>query len=371
MLVLVLSLLIELAMIGSLLFTLYYTVHYRSGLQEPDKVHRIWSRISEIRLQPIPKPLLFSSIISYGSNSVFTIVLAFLPVLLNFHFASHGMISVLFLLIITVGSCALAIVIYLVGGGSNWKTAVWGSSGLHLAMYFYYIFFADAVSQVLEESHRKNIPMPKNAAIVMLYVIIPICTVAMQFLLSCWVAYLNMPSTARKIYNNTVVPNWVKLDRSIMIAAVPLFVVHLAGLLIQSFVGYGFYLSRVVYYLATLMMLAVSGLVSIISVNRALLANEFEWQWRAFLTPAIPLGCMDVVLALILTILGKNEGFFLSLLQCIRLFFGYGTCGALAAYVYLLVAEKYAQTYVDEDVAAQTDLLGEFADDDDNEELEV
>lgn len=370
-LVLIPSLLIELAMIGSLAFTLYYTVHYRSGLQEPDKVRRIWSRISEIRLQPIPRTLLFSSIVSYGSNSVFTIVLAFLPVLLNFHFASHNVISALFWLVIAVGSCALAIVTYLVGGGSNWKTAVWGSAGVHLGMYYYYIFFADAISQIVEECHRKNIPITRGIALFTLYAFIPAMTVAMQFLLSCWVAYLNMPATARKIYNNSVVPNWVKLDRSIMIAAVPLAVVHLASLLIQSLVGYHSYLARVAYYLSTLMVLAVSGLVSIISVNRALLANEFEWQWRAFLTPAIPLGCMDFVLTFILTVLGKGEGFFLGLLQVVRLFFVYGTCGALAAYVYLIVAEKYAQTFVDEDVAAQTDLLGEFADDDDNEELEV
>lgn len=362
---------IECLLIFSLAFTLFYTVRHRSGLQEPDKIHRIWSRIDEIRLQPIPQTLAFSSAISYGAYSVITIIMAFVPVIFNYHFSKHTIAAAVFGLAIMTLACGLAVITYLVGGGSNWKTAVWGSFGLHIIMYYAYVFIGNAVKQVLEDAARRGMKANESSVVSMIYFVIPLFSLGMQFLLSCWVRFLNLPPTARKIYNPSIVPNWVKLDRSIMIAAVPLVAVHLIGLTIQSMVGSASYFARVVFYLTSVMLLAVSGLVSIISVNRALLANEFEWQWRAFLTPAIPLAAMDLIIMLIFTILGKGSGFFLGLLECARLFFGYGSSGALAAYVYLLVAERYARQYVDEDVAAQTDLLGEFADDDDNEELEV
>ena len=357
-----LAITVELIAIISLVAVTKYTVQHRSGLNEPDKLHRIWARAPEIRYQPVVHCLCFSVAVSFGAQTVIFSLSAALLNLLGLSAHRSWLLASILMVLSTGFSAAIAIFVYRATGGDDWRRCFAATYGFNVLMYFLLAITRGLLSMLF--SSRFFIT-------VLAFLLPPLIVLGIQSLFAFWAMNRKMPSAARLIYNSDVVPNWVKLDRTIADAAVPLGFFHVLGLVIQRSLGQGTtYLSRVADSLSVLMLLAVSALVSIISVNRALLSNEFQWQWRAFLTPAVPLGIFDVIIMIIRLIFG-NYSFGHLLYQAPHLFISYGSCGVLGAYVYLNLAERYARANLDSDDIAQSDILAEFDADEDNEELEV
>lgn len=349
-------LIIELALLANLFIVTRYTVIHRSGLNEPDKIRRIWARATDIRYQPVMRPLIFAIGVSYGAQSVlhglFNVLMSVLNVDLNNHMNLYTMIPNL---VLVGASSYIAILVYRACGGTNWKACGvatllfdWFMGGILLTFARGYTF--------------------KTLILISIMYLIVLCIVQIP----CYIfgAYRRMPPTSRLIYNSSVVPNWVKLDRTILVASAPLAVSFLISYICEQFADHETYIGRIVIALAILVVLSCAALASIISVNRALLSNEFQWQWRAFLTPSIPLGLANVLLSIVHLFSGSIN-FLFFLWYSIHLLLGCGSCGVLGAYVYLKWAELYAQRHLDDDVLAQDDLLAEFDEDEDNEELDV
>lgn len=352
---------IELTVLASLFIVTRYTVQHRSGLNEPDKIRRIWARAPEIRFQPVVRPLLFAAGVSYGSQ---TVIHAFMTAFLSLFglYRSHGSFIALAVGFISLGvSSLLSIVIYRATGGTNWKLCAagtllfdWFMSGvlLNAAMNLYSIA-GDGFKSFLVFALASGLFLA-----------------VLQTPFFIWGAYRRMPATARLIYNSSVVPNWVKLDRTILVSSGPLMAIFFIAYLCEFTLKCDSYLSNLTAAFATSMLLAAASLTSILSVNRALLANEFQWQWRAFLTPAIPMGVMKFLTVFLRLITGR-ESYLYSIWTVAHFFLSCGGCGALGAYCYLSLAEKYAQAHIDDDMLAQDDLLADFEEDEDNEELDI
>lgn len=356
---------IELLTLFSLFSVTYYTVSRRSGLNEPDKVRRIWARAPEIRYQPVVRPLVFSVAVSYGAQTVLLSLVHALFALIGIQF--HGYFDA-FLLCLALGASAyISVIIFrATSNDGDWKKCA--SATL--------LFDTFAVGVVLNLSigiYKRVARMINSSSSAAFFLIIAanlVFLLASQTPFYLMAAMRPLPATARLIYNNQVVPNWVKLDRTVLMVSAPLAVIYIVAYIIEFRLPTETYTSRVVSALAVLMVLSAAALASIISVNRALLANEFQWHWRAFLTPAIPIGAIDLFVHLIRVISGHASFSFL-LFQVPHLFLSVGSAGALGAYFYLICAERYAQAHVDEDLLAQDDLLGDFEEDADNTELEV
>lgn len=358
----VLAITIELGAIFALVLVTKYTIQNRSGLNEPDKLHRIWARAPEIRYQPVVHCLWFAVAVSFGAQTVIFSLAAALLNLVGLSAHRSYFLATILMLLSSGFSAAIAIFVYRATGGEDWRRCFAASYGFNVLMYFLLAVTRGLLSALLSS---------QVLTAVIVLVVPPLIVLIVQSLFAFWAMNRKMPSAARLIYNSDVVPNWVKLDRTILVAALPLAFFHILGILIQKSLGSGTtYLSRVADSLSVLMLLAVSALVSIISVNRAFLSNEFQWQWRAFLTPAIPLGILDfVVLVYRLIFSGYSFGHFLY--QAPHLFLSYGSCGVLGAYVYLNLAERYARANLDSNDVTESDIFAEFDADEDNEELEV
>lgn len=356
---------IELLTLFGLFSVTYYTVSKRSGLNEPDKIRRIWARAPEIRYQPVVRPLVFSVAVSYGAQTV----------LVSLVQALFGLIGVevrgyfgAFNLCLALGASAyISVIIFrATSSDSDWKRCA--SATL--------LFDTFAVGVVLNLSVglykrvARMINVSNSAAFFLVIAANLVFLLASQTPFYLMAAMRPLPATARLIYNNQIVPNWVKLDRTVLMVSAPLAIIYVVAYIIEFRLRTETYISRVTSGLAVLMVLSASALASIISVNRALLANEFQWHWRAFLTPAIPFGVIDLFVHLVRVISGHASFRFL-LFQVPHMVLSVGSAGALGAYVYLICAERYAQAHVDEDLLAQDDLLGDFEEDADNTELEV
>ena len=355
---------IELATLAGLFIVTYYTVSKRSGLNEPDKVRRIWARAPEIRYQPVVRPLVFSVAVSYGAQTVLLSLIRAFFSLIGIQFNSFFNIFTTFA---ALGASALiSVLIYRATGGSNWKKCA--ASTL--------LFDTFAVGVVLNlslglyERLAEVAGIGKFKAFLLIIAMNILLLTVVQTPFYVYGSVKQLPATARLIYNNSVVPNWVKLDRTVLMVSLPLSLIYVIAYIIEFRLNTSTYTSRVASSLAIIMLFSAAALASIISVNRALLSNEFQWQWRAFLTPAIPLGAIDTLVHLF-RILAGHASFRFLLFQVPHVFLSVGSSGALGAYVYLILAERYAKNHVDEDLLAQDDLLGDFEEDEDNEELEV
>lgn len=351
-----LAITIEIAALAALVVVTRHTVLYRSGLREPDRLRRIWSRAPEIRYQPIKWVLPFAVATSFGAQTVIFSLIMALSSICGLATQHSYFLGAVFMILSTGVSAALAILIYRAGGGKDCRTGYAVAYGFNVAMYYLLAF---------------DLGIFHNAVrLLVLLTVPPAIILGVQIPFAFWAGNRKLPATARLIYNEGVIPNWVKLDRTILVAAAPLALFHIIGMAIEHGLSKNTYLERVASSLSVLMLLSVSAIASIISVNRALLSNEFQWQWRAFLTPAIPLGLLDFVILFCRTIFGSYH-FVRFVYQVPHLFLSYGSCGVLGAYVYLLLAERYARTHMDFDDEAQTDLLNEYQVDEDNEELDV
>lgn len=359
-----LAIFIEIAVLVALGLVTRYTILHRSGLREPDRLHRIWSKAPEIRYQPIENVMIFAVFTSFGAQTVIFSFVTALCSIVGLADEHSVILGAIFMILSTGISAALAVLIYRAGGGKDGRMGYLASYAFNIAMY--YLLAID-----LGFFYRPANGFHVSFASIIIYILLPpALIIGAQTPFAIWALHRKLPATARKMYNEGIVPNWVKLDRSILVAAAPLMVFHVIGLSIQNYIGSETYLSRVASSLSILMLLSISTITSIISVNRALLANEFQWQWRAFLTPAIPLGVLDFVILSARTIFGKYH-FVRFLYQLPHLTLSYGSCGVLGAYIYLLLAERYVRNHVDFDDEAQTDLLNDYEVDEDNEELDI
>lgn len=353
---------IEIAMLAGLVVVTHLTVTKGSGLNDPEKVRRIWGRAPEIRFQPVLRPLLFALGVGYGSQTVVHSVLGSFFALIGVGFRHHVINALLGLISFSAASW-LCMVIYRATGGSLLAVCAvsivlldWFMSGvlLDLAFGFY-----------------KMLNFSSSFVGFLVFAVIHLLVQAVfQVPFLIWGQYAKLPATARLIYNSSIVPGWVKLDRTIVVASGPLAFIYFIAYVCEYRLTTQSYLGNLTLALATFMILAAAALAAIISVNRALLASEFQWQWRAFLTPAIPLGVIKFISSFISLVTG-NTGFFYAIWSVIHFTASCGSCGVLGAYVYMMLAERYAKAHFDEDELAQDDLLGEFDDDEDNEELDV
>lgn len=358
------ALTVELVVLTCLFIVTYYTVARRSGLNEPDKVRRIWARAPEIRYQPVVRPLAFSVAVSYGAQTVIISLVRAMFSLIGVTF--NGFFDSLLMFASLAESALLAVLIYRATGGSDWKRCA--ASTLLFDTFAVGVVLNLSLGVYKRTAHILNISSTAAFFLIIAANLVVLLVVQTPFYLLG--ANRPLPATARLIYNNSVVPNWVKLDRTVLMVSAPLSVIYVVAYIVRFRLSSTTYVSRLTSALAVLMVLSAAALASIISVNRALLSNEFQWHWRAFLTPAIPLGAIDLFVHLVRVITGHASFSFL-FFQVPHLFLSAGSAGALAAYVYLILAERYAQTHVDEDLLAQDDLLGDFEEDEDNEELEV
>lgn len=349
-------LLVELALLVNLFVVTRYTVIHRSGLNEPDKIRRIWARATDIRYQPVMRPLIFAIGVSYGAQSVLHGLLGVVVSVFNIDLNSHtNVYNVIPNLILVGASSYIAILVYRACGGTNWKICAAATLGFD--------WFMSGVLHLFARGY-----VFKDSIVISLLFLLALCVIQIP----CYIfgAYRRMPPTSRLIYNSSVVPNWVKLDRTILVASGPLIISFFISYTCERVADTQTYIGKIVFALGILVILSCAALASIISVNRALLSNEFQWQWRAFLTPSIPLGLANVVFSLLRLFAGKL-GFMYFIWYSTHLFLACGSCGVLGAYVYLKWAEIYAQRHLDDDVLAQDDLLAEFDEDEDNEELDV
>lgn len=366
-LLVLLGLLFEIAAIGFVGFIFYYTIRYRSGLNEPDKLHRIWAHASEIRYQPVKHPLIFAATVGYGAQSVLgSLILGGLS-LLGFRAIHPGLVILIACFLITGASAAIGVLVYRVSGGTRWKDCFAATYALGIGMYLLSVWSQGFYGEALDS--LDNPGKTKTILWVLLFVLAPIVILFIQIPFGIYAGYRNMPPTARLIYNSTIVPDWVRLNRAIIITAVPLAIVYVVAQCL-TFFGSDTYLTGLTTVFANYMVLLTASLSAIISVNRAFLANEFQWQWRAYLTPAVPLFMLDAIY-MFLKLLRGNTNLLAAIVHLAHQIMAYGSCGAMGAYVYQIFAAKYAKSHMNEDDLASSDVFDGFDDDEDHAELEV
>lgn len=331
-----LLILLELAGIAGLLYVLKYTVVNRSGLNEPEKLQRIWSRSQEIRFQPVFKAMAFSIAVSYGAPAVLNFVLeTFLVIMglpVRYFKGASGFLSFFVLFI----SSAIGPVVYKASGGV--KTSMNVTALLCFNMVMFYLLTFETVQDMV--SRR-----PSQAGVFWIsYLISPVILAGIQLPFALWGAARQFQDSAARIYAPTIVPDWVRLNKTIILASGPLVVTRLVALWIHMSVGNHGYLNRIASHGANMLVFVTCGLASVISVNRALLAEDFRWQWRSFLTPTVPLTICDTVIAVVFMLIKGTGHPITHLFILVSRFCSYGAAGALGAYAYLYIAEQYAQS---------------------------
>lgn len=334
-------LVIELLVISGWPIFIFYVVRRYSGLNDPDIISDVWSRIGEIRLQPISHVLLYSAAISYGFSLFFSSVLQALPILLNLDLTKVGILFSIIGLAVVVTSSAVAVTACRVGGSQKWVRAVFGLFCLETFVSVIAIAGSGMVNVIKEQLRQQGIEIGTFELCLILYLLSPLASGCVQLLSGYWAKHWNVPSPAREMHNTVPTPPSATLWVSILISSAPLLMVYMATLLIQLTAAPTNYLARCVSSLSVLVLLAASGIAAVFSVKRGLLAGENAWHWRAFLVPAVPLTFTAFVASVAIGFAFGKEAFLEALLSAFGSFFAYGFSGVLSVYIYFWAAEKH------------------------------
>lgn len=335
-----LALSIEVVSLGLLLFFLKYTVRYRSGLNDPDKLDRIWSRVGQIRYQPVKRPLLFALAVGLGSKGLFSELVS--PILMLFGLSpEHQTAALVIVAIISITgillSAAVEVLIYRVAGGQGWRKVLLVTFGANVLIM---VPLIPTIAQAAREQAPEEIDMRILIPVICVILLFGAgFFVLLQMPVAIWASRREVPATAPLIAS----VGSAKLDKGILVVAVPVVSFYLLDVLIRVGIGMDTYLSRLAVSCSSWIHVAVAATSGIVGVNRGLFSNDFQWHWRAFLAPAVPLFVAELVLMVLASVIGHVPfGPLLTMLFADITI--NGSYGVLGTYAYLFLAEKYAKT---------------------------
>lgn len=339
-----LAICVEAISLGSLLFFLKYTVRYRSGLNEPDKLNRIWSRVGQIRSQPVNRPLIFALAVGLGSQTMLGELVSPIFAVLGLSPAHPNIlvgVGLVMGLVSPLISAAVGVLVYKAVGGEGWRNVLLGGFGVNIIMM---AFLAPTIATTMQQQAQGELSAQAIILIVALSCVIAAALMVLfQLPIAIWAGRREVPPTAELIPSSPSQKPAAKMDKTLLIVSVPLVLFYLLGLVTYLKVGSGSYLARVATSCSSWIHIAVASISAIFGVNRGLFANQYQWQWRAFLTPAIPLFVLELVFVIIAALFSDVPFGFLT----VMLFSDFavnGSYGVLGTYAYLTLAERYAKT---------------------------
>ena len=120
-----------------------------------------------------------------------------------------------------------------------------------------------------------------------------------------------------------------------MVVAIPAWSYLALKVLIVAGIQSDVYLGRLAVSFSLWLDMAISAISGIYSANQGILAKDYQWHWRAFLAPAVPM----LFASTLFSILGGDlEGSMKAVTGSIVI---PGTYGVLGTYAYLYLGKIY------------------------------